>query len=201
MKNLHKILIFLAILSIVACNPFISKELRHKKKCNRKTERLIRKCPELLKPDTIIDTVIVEVAAINIDVSLPVNKDVSEIDSIIASYKDQIDSILAHKLGTEIKEYVRERPCIIDTLNFEENGISVKVFQSDGKIHISIKKPKEKIKVIVKVEAPKIVKIKLTGWEKFMQFLGRFWWWIIIIGIIGTTLGIFKNNIKNYLKL
>lgn len=197
---MYKILILLTIV-LIACNPFISKDLRYKKKCNCKLENLTRKCPDLLKPDTIIDTVIVEVAAIDINVSLPVNKDVSGIDSIMAKYQDQIDSILARKLGTEIKWYVRERPCIIDTLNFEENGISVKVFQSKGKIHISIKKPKEKIKAIVKVEAPKVVKIKLTGWEKFMSFLGRFWWWIVIVGITGTTLGLFKNKIKTYLKL
>lgn len=47
---------------LLSCNPFISKELRQKNKCNRKLERVVKKCPELLIQDTIIvkiDTTII----------------------------------------------------------------------------------------------------------------------------------------------
>jgi len=59
MKNL---LILLLCISFVGCNPFISKELRIKKRANRKLERLVKKYPELLKQDTasiIYDTTII----------------------------------------------------------------------------------------------------------------------------------------------
>lgn len=59
MKNL---LIILLAIVFSSCNPFISKDLRRKNKCNRKLERVIRKCPELLKQDTAVilyDTIII----------------------------------------------------------------------------------------------------------------------------------------------
>jgi len=202
MDKWYKILVYLiASLIIASCNPFISKELRHKKKCNHKLEKLTRKCPGLLKTDTILIPVLIEIPPIDIDTLLLVNKDVSGIDSIIAKYQEQIDSILARKIGKEIKWYVRERPCIIDTLEFEENGIKVKVFQQGKQIRISIKKPKEKIKTEIKIEVPIVQKIKLTSWEKFMGFLGRFWLWIVVISIIGIIVSAFKKRIKDLFKL
>lgn len=200
MNKWHSILIALIIL-ITSCNPFVNKELRKTKRCNRKLERITQKCPGLLKPDTIIKTITIEIPPIYIDTSLSVNDNVAGIDSIIAKYQMQIDSILARKLGTEIKWYVRERPCVIDTLKFEQDGIKVKVFQQGDRIRISIKRPKEIIKEKVKIETPKVVKIKLTWWQKFMDFLGRFWWWIVGIAVILGIGGLVKKYGKRIFRL
>ena len=57
-----RFLILILLILFTSCNPFISKELRRKNKCNRKLERVTKRCPELLKKDTLIanfDTTIV----------------------------------------------------------------------------------------------------------------------------------------------
>ena len=59
MKNL---IIILLALSFISCNHLINKDLRRKNKCNRKFEKVINKCPELLIQDTTIavyDTTII----------------------------------------------------------------------------------------------------------------------------------------------
>ena len=56
------ITIILSLLILSSCNPFITKELRRKNKCNRKLKRVVDKCPELLKQDTAVyvyDTTII----------------------------------------------------------------------------------------------------------------------------------------------
>jgi hypothetical protein len=58
---MRKALIIILALFLSSCNPFISKDLRRKNKCNRKLERVLRKCPELVKTDTVeirVDTTI-----------------------------------------------------------------------------------------------------------------------------------------------
>lgn len=56
------ITIILSLLILTGCNPFLTKELRRKNKCNRKLKRVVDKCPELLKQDTAVyvyDTTII----------------------------------------------------------------------------------------------------------------------------------------------
>ena len=179
-----RILIYLVtVIILISCNPFINKDLRYKKKCNRKLETLTRKCPGLIQLDTIIETVTIEIPAIDIALSMGTNNDVSGVDSIIAKYEGVIDSLLARKIGKEIKWYVRQRPCIIDTLKFTRKGIKIEVFQIGKQIFISVEKPKEVIKTEVEIKVSKVQKIKLTRGEKFMIFLGKFWIWIIITNI------------------
>lgn len=73
-------LILLSIL-LISCNPFISKELRRKNKCNRKLDKVIRKCPELQKKDTTIahfDTTIV-INEVGIDTLVEIKFDTLEL--------------------------------------------------------------------------------------------------------------------------
>ena len=72
---MKQLLIILLAFSFISCNPFVSKELRRKKKCNRKLERVVKRCPELLKPDTIIDTVEVIIPEVKIDSFIQIIKD------------------------------------------------------------------------------------------------------------------------------
>lgn len=78
---MKKILLILLSLLLISCNPFISKELRKKNKCNRKLERVLRKCPELLtvKDTTIVlDTTIIT-KSVKVDTILSINFDTLEI--------------------------------------------------------------------------------------------------------------------------
>jgi len=75
-----KYLLILVIL-ITSCNPFISPELRRKNKCNRKFEKVLRRCPELLttKDTTIVlDTTIIT-NSVQIDTVLSIEFDTLEI--------------------------------------------------------------------------------------------------------------------------
>jgi len=78
---MKKLAILLAIFGLcvvfTSCNPFISKELRRKNKCNRKLERVIKKCPELLNVDTLIvnfDTTVIT-NEVRIDTLVQINFD------------------------------------------------------------------------------------------------------------------------------
>lgn len=195
---MYKILSWLIIgLFIASCNPFVNKELRKTKRCNKKLNYLTRQCPQLLQPKIITKTVVIEIPLIDIDTSLLLNDDVSGVDSILANYRDQIDSLLARKLGTEIKWYVKERSCILDTLLFEEGGIKVAVYQEGNEIRVIIKKPPERIEKEVKIKVPVVMPIKLSTLDKVMDFLRPFWWWLVLAGIILLIIAFFKKQIRN----
>ena len=70
--------IYLIILSLflISCLP---KEIRQKKRCNRKLERLVEKCPQLLNKDTIHDTIHVVVPELLIRDSLYVKVDTMQL--------------------------------------------------------------------------------------------------------------------------
>lgn len=59
---MKKLLYILLATLLIGCNPFISKDLRNKNKCNRKLAKIVEKCPSLIKEDTLtikFDTTIV----------------------------------------------------------------------------------------------------------------------------------------------
>ena len=96
MKNI--IIIFFAF-SFISCNPFITKDLRRKNNCNKKLERVVKKCPELLKKDTIRDTLEVKIPEVKIDSFIVIQKDTAEIDSLISLIQDK-------EVREVIKEYI-----------------------------------------------------------------------------------------------
>lgn len=75
-KNL---IILLILISLVGCNPFISKELRHKNKCNRKLERLSKKC-DIIRYDT---------TYLNFDTTI-VTKEV-RVDTLVSTQFDTLE--------------------------------------------------------------------------------------------------------------
>ena len=76
-------------LLITSCNPFITPELRHKNKCNRKLERVTRKCPELLTKDTLL---------VNFDTTIITNE--VRVDTLVWS---KLDTILVNKDRFHVK--------------------------------------------------------------------------------------------------
>jgi len=77
-----RILLIILSLTFFSCSPFISKELRRKNKCNRKLDRVVRTCPELLTKDTTI---------VNFDTTI-VTREV-RVDTLVNSKFDTIDII------------------------------------------------------------------------------------------------------------
>jgi len=80
--NILKYSLIILGISMVGCNPFISKDLRIKNKCNRKLERVTKKCPELLKKDTLIA---------NLDTTIVTNE--VRVDTLVSTKHDTIEII------------------------------------------------------------------------------------------------------------
>lgn len=85
MKNIYTLIAAIILISSVSCLP---KELRQKKRCNRKLERLVEKCPQLLQKDTIHDTIHVVVPELLIKDSLFVKVDTLQLLEYVT--KEQI---------------------------------------------------------------------------------------------------------------
>jgi hypothetical protein len=79
MKNISLIILSLFLIS---CLP---KELRQKKRCNKKLERLVEKCPQLLQKDTIRDTITIKVPELLIKDSLYVKVDTMQLQTKLSS--------------------------------------------------------------------------------------------------------------------
>lgn len=109
------ITIILSLLILTGCNPFLTKELRRKNKCNRKLKRVVDKCPELLKQDTAVyvyDTTIITrnykadtIVSLNFD-TITLEKDklrlklIKTTDTLIINAECLPDTI-------RIKEYIK----------------------------------------------------------------------------------------------
>jgi len=78
---MKKYILILLAFTFISCNPFISKDLRQKNRCNRKFERLAKKCPEIKSYDTTIvnfDTTIIT-NNVNFDTLIDVRFDTFEV--------------------------------------------------------------------------------------------------------------------------
>jgi len=164
----------------------LTKEERLNKRANKKLENLTAKFPQLLEKDTLRDTVTITVDQIKIDTVFSTSKDVSGVDSILANFSGQLDSLTALKLGDEIKYYVTNRQVLEDTMIHEEDGVIVKLWQEGDVIRISVFKPEEEITEVVEIPYDKIVQApKLPWWKQLLNFLRR---WGIVFGILALII-------------
>ena len=170
---MKKLLILLFCISFIGCNPFISKELRKKKRANRKLERLIKKYPELKTTDTISYNVVMKTKEVKIDSFIVVEKDTAKIDSLV----NLIENKETRKV---IKEYITSYVPFKDTVIHLINGFNISFYSSNGNIHYTIDKPSEVLKKNVRIEVPKIEKIELTPFEKVAEFVSKFFWFIVL---------------------
>ena len=166
-------IIILLSFSFISCNPFISKDLRKKNKCNKKLERVIKKCPDLLKNDTIIDTVSIVVPEIRIDSFIVIQKDSNEIDSLINLIQDP-------GVREVIKEYITEYIPFKDTIKHEIDGFTFLFYFIGQNIHYEVKKPLEVIKKETVTPYKFVKPIELTLLDKFLNFISVSWWWFLI---------------------
>ena len=172
MKKITTILLVL-IIGLSSCNPLIPKELRKKNRCNRKLERVVSKCPDLVKTDTITKTVEVEIPKI-------------QVDSVIIIEPDTM--WLSEIKNDTIREFVRSK--VVNAMPFKDTIVHIIdditfIFFPDeyGNIRYSVTKPKEIIKKDVKIEQQTVQQIKLSPFEQLLNFFGS-WIWIIIIGLV-----------------
>jgi hypothetical protein len=176
MKNI--LIIFLAVI-LSGCNPFVSKELRRKNKCNRKLARVVRKCPELINKT---DTFIIKVPEVAIDTFIDLQIDTFKLDSIIYLIKDSVvQKVVRNYIQTEV--YPR------DTIKQEIEGFKFSFWFNNGKLRYTAIKPE----VVYKKPIEVIKTIKLSVWENICNFLGGFFWPLLIILIIIIILYILKK--------
>lgn len=153
MKNIYLLILSLFLIS---CLP---KEIREKKRCNKKLERLVEKCPQLLNKDTIHDTIHVVVPELLIKDSLFVKVDTFRLEKLVPYAK--IKEVLKHiSIDTTINhaDY---------TLIFRlSNGL----FSHD--ITIKEKTIEKPIETVVDVVKPN----ELTWYEKLqVWYFGNLW--------------------------
>lgn len=173
------ILIFLAGLILSSCNPFLSKELRRKNKCNRKLEKTIKKCPELLDSLTTEIEIHDTLPPIEIHDTFYVKVDTSKIDSVL---KD-LDKIETKE--EKIKYLTKYIPKLIriDT-SVVRQGITINILLENGSLEISIDKPEEVRTHKAEITTPVVTPVKLTWPEKLINGLWSYWWWVIALIVL-----------------
>lgn len=166
---LTTISIILLLATLFSCSPFIDKELRRKNKCNRKLERVVTKCPELLNPDTIKQIVKVEVPKVEIDSFIVIQRDTSILELI---KNDTIKNIVRH--------YINNYKPLEDTITHIIDGYTFKFYSVNDGIGYSVDKPKEVIEEEIEIPIDVVKPIQLTIFEQIMNGFSRFWWWLVL---------------------
>jgi len=177
---MRKVLLIIAATLLISCNPFISKDLRHKNKCNRQLERVTKRCPELLQQETIKDTVILQIPKVEIDTFIQLQTDTFKLDSVINLIKDTTTRKF-------IYNYIKTEVYPKDTIRQKIDGYTFSFWFVGSKMYYSVKKPLQVVKKINDVKVNKVVPIKLSIWEQILNGLSRFRWWILVL--LGVILG------------
>ncbi len=166
----HIILILLSI-ALISCNPFISKDVRKAKRCNKKFERLTEKCSDLLK----VDTIEVKVPELVIEKEFVIQLDTVKIDSFII----QLDTIVKQKDKIRfVTEFIKQN-YTLDTLvvdSLYNLSISIK----NGVLSFNVKVKEQTIKVEDKI----IVPIELSWYDKLLIYATKYWWLLLIAALI-----------------
>ncbi len=173
---------FLLATLIISCNPFISKDLRQKNRCNRKLERTIKKCPDLLKTDTIEKIVEIEVPKLEIkdSIILKVEIDSFTVDSLL----NYINTLKTQKERIKtFTKYVLQSFKLDTTITNSAYSLTFKI--KNGVFSHNIVINEQKIKKPIQIEQKTVSKIELTLWEQLLNALGELWW-IVLIFTIGS---------------
>lgn len=174
----------------------MTKELRKKNRCNRRLQRVVGKCPQLLNTDTVRDTLRLEIPSIEIDTFFNVEQDTDGIDSIFNLYKlNFLDSIGGSDLKNTVIRYIENNTYSKDTIVHHINGITFTFFFTKGQLNYRVDRPKEEIEKIVEIPVDIIKPIELTFLEHIQNLLSRFWKWILIVFGIFILYKLFRKYI------
>lgn len=164
------VLMILAV-GLVGCNPFISKDVRKAKRCNKKLERLTEKCPDLLK----VDTIEVKVPELVIEKEFVIKLDTVKIDSFII----QLDTIVKQKDKIRFVTEFFKQNYTLDTLVVDSlYNLSVSI--KNGVLSFNVKVKEQTIKVEDKI----IVPIEISWYDKLLIYATKYWWLLLIIALI-----------------
>jgi hypothetical protein len=188
MKHLTLILLSIALIS---CNPFISKDVRKAKRCNKKLEKLTEKCPDLLKTDTIEVPFEVIVPELVIEHEIEIRIDSNSVDSLLCELdkvKEQKDKIRF------VTEFIKSN-YVLDTL-ITDSLYNATISIKNGVLLFNVTIHEQTIKEKVKVEDKKAVLIELSWYDKLLIYSTKYWWLLLIIGIIFLSI---KYGVKLFL--
>jgi len=165
MKDNFKIfLIVVCSIELFSCN--INKDLRKQEKCNKKLEKLVEKCPNLVQLDTIRDTVTVIVPEILIKDSLILSVDTVALDSLLKEYNILLSKKDKIKFIETFRNSITIDTLILDSLYKLQISLFNGVLSYNIVIHERlIEKPTETITQSVRP-------IKLSLWERFLISVG-----------------------------
>ena len=174
MKNIYTLIAAIILISSVSCLP---KELRQKKRCNNKLEKLTEKCPDLLKTDTIEVPFEVKVPELVIEHEIEIIIDSNSVDSLLCELdkiKEQKDKIRF------VTEFIKSN-YVLDTL-ITDSLYNAEISIKNGILSFNITIPEQTIKDKIKVEDKKVVPNKLKWHEQlYIYFNGWFKWLIAAI--------------------
>ena len=119
----------------------------------RRLNRLLKKHPELVKSDTIWRTDFDTIPEIRINTVFQTDTSTLGLDSIFGAFQGQIDSMLALRLKSEVRNYIINRPFLPDTMYSVQDGVTVKIYQDGDQIGVIVNKPE----TIVTETAPVVV--------------------------------------------
>lgn len=119
----------------------------------RRLKRILKKHPELVKTDTIWRTDFDTIPEIRINTVFQTDTSTLGLDSIFGAFQGQIDSVLALRLKSEVRNYIINRPFLPDTMYTVQDGVTVKIYQNGDQIGVIVSKPE----TIVTEQAPVVV--------------------------------------------
>lgn len=193
-KNLIWIILILALNT--ACNPFISKELREKNRENKRLERFLKRNPGLAVTDTIIDTVRIKVPEIHYRDTFMLNTDVSGVDSILLSFKAQLDSLQHLELTQIIKNYTIERPFIKDTIFREFEKGFIKIWNDNGQMVVYFHVYEQEVQDTSVFIYRRAMQHKLSLMEQAQSSIGSMMNWIFWIILVMLILFVIRYILK-----
>lgn len=192
MKFSQKIVLFLIgfLYAVVLCSCDPAKRI----------SRIVKRNPGLVKTDTVWKTFTDTIPAIDVKTSFEVNKDVSGVDSLFMLLNGKVDSLTKSRLLASTKNYIINRPLIQDSLIKVVDGITVIIYDLDGRIGVSIKKPPVIKARKIPIQTNSIHVAKALTWnEKIKIFMFDNWWWMLAIAWIAWKL--FGSAIKTAINL
>lgn len=134
-----------AIVAILILSSLFSCSYEKKlSRAKRKLGNLVSEFPALVKHDTIFrtDTLRIEKRAINGEANL--DRKYEKLDSLLALYSHDT-TINKETITNTIKNYIINKPILLDTIAVDTIGIHFRLFERSGKLAWSIKVDEEEL--------------------------------------------------------
>lgn len=170
------IMLLLTALLIVACLFACSPQKR--------IARIAKRHPEVITRDTMFKIDKDTIPAVNVQANFKADTNTAKLDSIFKLFGGKMDSALALKLKSGVKQYIINRQLFPDTVIQIVDGFTIKLFQKgDNAFGVIIKKSEqikeEKYAVVVNSIENKIEEIE--WYEKLQLWIIRNSLWLFLL--------------------